>query len=243
MTNLRDVLSAIFADARDPPPPLPQRLCVAAAADLGVTGVGMALMSQRGHEDVVAATDGEARTLEDLQFTLGEGPCIDASTGGRPILEPDLARTASRRWPGFGPAVLETRVAALFAFPLQIRGIRLGVLDLYRDVPGRLLEAEVTAALVYSDAAVIVLLHLQSEMGAHDGLHPELADAAGNRPDVHQATGMVSVQAGVSPAEALLLPRAHAFAHKRPILDVARDVVERKIRIDLDTRDNDGQRW
>ena len=164
MTTVSDILSAIFADGADgadaadgveSPPSLTQRLCVAAAAGLGVTGVGMALMSGKGHEGLVGATDGAARAMEELQFTLGEGPCMDASGGGRSVFQPDLARTAPARWPGFGPAVLEAGIAAIFAFPLQVGGIRLGVLDLYRDTPGVLDDAEVTAALAYADAAVL----------------------------------------------------------------------------------------
>ena len=248
MTTVSDILSSIFADGADgadgtdgvepSPPSLTQRLCVAAAAGLGVTGVGMALMSGKGHEGLVGATDGAARAMEELQFTLGEGPCLDASGGGRPVFQPDLARTASARWPGFGPAVLEAGIAAIFAFPLQVGGIRLGVLDLYRDTPGVLDDAEVTAALVYADAAVLLLLHLQ-QMSPGEGLEPHLADSVSVRSEVHQATGMISMQAATGLTEALLLLRAHAFANERPILDVARDVVLRRIRFDVVRRDND----
>lgn len=230
MTTVRDILSTLFFDAPDRPPPLLERLCSAAASGLNVTGVGMAMMTDRGHEGVVGATDGAARTMEDLQFTLGEGPCLDASGQGRPVLQPDLAQTAPVLWPGFGPAVLDAGIAAIFAFPLQVGGIRLGVLDLYRDTPGTLDEAEVRVALTYADAAAVLLLHLQSQMEPGEGLHPQLADGMSSRPEVHQATGMISVQAAVGLTEALLLLRAHAFAHDRPVIDVARDVVRRTLR-------------
>ena len=211
---------------------LPELLCEMCARVLPVTGVGLALMSAAGHEGVVAATDGSARVMEDLQFTLGEGPCLDASSQGVPVLQPDLARTAPARWPAFGPGVLEAGMAAIFAFPLQVGGIRLGALDLYRDVAGGLDSPQLFDALVFADAAVVLILHLQNRTEPGEGLHPQLSDPLGNRTEIHQATGMIAVQAAVGLAEALLLLRAHAFSAGRTSLEVARDVVGRRLRID-----------
>lgn len=218
---------------------LPEFLCARCSDHLGVSGVGMALMSEAGHEGVVGATDGTARTMEELQFALGEGPCIDSSHEGRPVLQPQLSRTAPARWPGFGPAVLDAGIAAIFAFPLQVGGIRLGVLDLYRDTSGNLADSELRDALVYADAAVVVLLHLQGRMEPGQGLHPQLAESVGRRLEVHQATGMIAVQAAVGLTEALLLLRAHAFAIDRSILTVALDVVQRRLRFDAERGHNE----
>ncbi len=237
MVTVTEILSSIM-DGNPGPTTLPELLCAKCSSHLEVTGVGMALMSDAGHQGVVGATDGTARVMEDLQFTLGEGPCIDSSTEGRPVLQPDLAMTAMTRWPAFGPAVMDAGVAAIFAFPLQVGGIKLGVLDLYRDTTGNLGAAAFTDALVYADAAVVLLLHLQEQMKPGDGLHPQLAHSVGNRSEVHQATGMISVQAAVGLTEALLLMRAHAFAVDRSILKIAMDVVNRRLRFDLDRDDN-----
>lgn len=209
---------------------LPELLCKACADALPVSGVGMALMTDGGHKGAIAATDGPARLMEDLQFTLGEGPCVDASREGRPVLQPDLARTASARWPGFGPPVLDAGIAAIFAFPLQVGGIRLGVLDIYRSTAGNLDDEQLAHALAFADAAVVILVHLQSQTAPGEGTHPHLTDTFGSRPELHQATGMISVQALVGLTEALLLLRAHAFSAERSILDVARDVVSRRLR-------------
>ena len=216
---------------------LPELLCRRCVDALPVSGVGMALMTDGDHQGVVAATDRPSRAMEDLQFALGEGPCLDASREGRPVLLPDLAGSAGR-WPGFVPAVLSAGIAAVFALPLQVGGIRLGVLDLYRETPGSLSDGDLALALMYADAATVVLLHLQSQMPAGDGLHPQLVDSWGNRPEIHHATGIITVQAGVELADALLLLRTRAFVAGRPILDVARDVVARRLRFDLNPNNN-----
>lgn len=211
---------------------LPQMLSEACAAALPVTGVGIALMSVRGPEGLVAATNETARILEDLQFSLGEGPCVDASNFGRPVLAPLMRHTGPARWPGLGPAALDAGVEAVFAFPLQVGAVRLGAMDLYRDAPGELSLDALAHALLFAGAAVQVLLHLQDQMPAGEGLHPDLLAPERDRREVHQATGMVSVQAGVALADALLLLRARAYSEDRSILAVASDVLSRTLRFD-----------
>ena len=203
---------------------VPQRLVTACARALPVTGVGMVLMTEDGPAGTVAVTDGPAAKLEDLQFTLGEGPCVDASRTGRPVLQPDLVATGPSRWPGFTGGALDAGVRAVFAFPLRIGGIRLGVLDLYRDRSGVLSDEELAEALSFADAATTVLLQLQSTdpfTGGPLGGIPVVEDRA----EVHQATGMVSVQAGVPLGQALALLQARAFATGQPISALGRDVV------------------
>jgi len=206
----------------------PHRLVMACARALPVTGVGLALMSDHGPVGTVAITDGVAGTMEDLQFTLGEGPCVECSTTGRPILQPDLARTGPGRWPGFSAGALEAGILAIFAFPLRMGGIRLGVLDLYRDRAGELSDSELTEALSFADAATAMLIHLQEDAVLDESGVGAIA-VLEDRAEVHQATGMVSVQAGVGMAEALVRLRARAYSSDRPILELAREVLDHKV--------------
>ncbi len=217
--RVAEILRAAWAESPDGTG-LPASLTAACVRALPVSGVGMALMTDEGPAGIIAATDGAAMELEELQFTLGEGPCVDASQTGRPVLQPDFARTAPQRWPVFAVGALEAGVRALFAFPLRVGAIRLGVLDLYRNRVGPLSADDLTEALSFADAATLVLLNAQAG-------YPVLVPVAvlDDRAEVHQATGVVSVQAGVGLAEALLLLRARAFADQRPIGDLARDVL------------------
>ncbi len=213
---------------------LPGRLVAMCAASVPVTGAGIIVMTDSGPGAMLASTDGPARTMEELQFSLGEGPCVDASRSGRPVLAPDLARTGVTRWPGFAAGALGVGVRAVFAFPLQIGGIRVGVLDLYRDVEGELDDRALAQSLVFADAATSVLLHLQArtdQTGGSDGDRTQLGLVAmvEDRAEVHQATGMISVQAALGLGDALVLLRAHAYAAERPILNVARDVITRDL--------------
>jgi hypothetical protein len=189
-------------------------------------------MTDDGSAGTVAATDGASRQLEELQFTLGQGPCVDAFRTGRPVLAPDLSRTAPRLWPAFADEAERAGLRAAFAFPLRMGGIRLGVLDLYRDTPGLLLPKELTDALAFADAATALLLRLQSGNAGAE-LPLDLAHAVDDRAEVHQATGVVSVHAGVSLAAALVMLRARAYAEQRPIRELALDVLHGLVRLDL----------
>jgi hypothetical protein len=136
------------------------------------------------------------------------------------VLQPDLAATGPARWPAFSAGALDAGLRAVFALPLLIGTVRLGSLALYREGAGSLSDPAFAEALTFADVATAVLLHLQA------GLPGEPIRLVEDRAEVHQASGMVSVRAGVSLAQALLLLRARAFASDRPISAVARDVLD-----------------
>ncbi|NEA34435.1 GAF domain-containing protein [Streptomyces sp. SID13031] len=225
--RIRQILAEVMVGDQDR---FPERLCQVCADRLPISGAGLAFMTSAGHEGTIMATDGAAAVLEDLQQVLGEGPCVDAFRDGRPVLQPDLATTGFSRWPGFAEGALQAGVAAVFAFPLQVGAIRVGVLDLYRDSPGGLDSPQLSEALAFTEAAVTVLLHLQGKTPPGQLMHPRLAEVAESRREIHQATGMITIQAAVGLAEALLLLQAHAFGSERPLLEVAKDVVARRLR-------------
>ena len=213
---------------------LPRTVAVRAAAALGVDGICAGLGT--GSSGTVLAWGQEAVSagLEDLQFTLGQGPGPEAVAGGAPVLVPDLA-AAQARWPQLVPAALGLGVRAIFALPLRIGAISVGALVAHRGTPGRLAEGEFADASALADAVTVMLVHQQNAGADPDGRpgngpQPGWARPATYRAQVHQATGMISAQLGVSLAEALVRLRAHAYAEDRLIAEVAAEVVARRLR-------------
>lgn len=229
-----DILAKLIVSSATNAVSLPEALCASCASDLPMTGAAMVLQSSAGLDRVVAAAGGLAVTVEELQFELGEGPGVDALQQDGPVLRSDL-QSAVGRWPMFAPAAMAVGVHAAFAFPLQVGGIHLGVLDLYRDMPGGLFDGILAEALAYAEAATAVLLHLQALSHPSGGLHPQLTGFTADRAEIHQATGMISAQAGVSLVEALLLLRARSYSMNRTMLSVSRDVLGRRLRFDPDS--------
>lgn len=209
-------------------------VCRAVVSWLPMTGAAITLMTGRGVQEPVCATDVVASRLHDLQFDLGEGPCVDSFETGRPTLVADIADPADARWPVFAAAAGETGARGMYVFPLSVGHARLGVLDCYRDEPGSLDDDELSGALRSVDAAVWVLLdHAEPRDGGHTGW-VWFDGSPLSRAGVHQATGMLSVQAGVSLATALARLRAAAFTSGRSLDDLAADVVARRRRMKPD---------
>jgi hypothetical protein len=214
------------------------RVCEVCASVAGMTGAGIMLMSDGVAEGDVCTTNDVSALIEELQYTLGEGPCVDAYRLDRPVLEPDLGDPLTPRWLAFTPPAIEAGVRAIFGFPLQVGSIRLGALNLYRDRPGPLSDEQYADALVLAGVAARSVLAMQAQ--APPGmLAAELDEGANFRFVVHQAAGMVSAQLGVSVGEALLRLRAYAFANERLLTVVAGAVVDRRLRFDDHTADAD----
>jgi hypothetical protein len=216
-----------------------RRICGAATLTLSATVVAVSVLATGGARGVSAISGTGDRRLEELQFLLGEGPCVDALATRRPVLVPDLIDGAAARWPAYAPAAYECGARAVFAFPLQIGAARLGLFDVFREEPGQLSTLEISHALTYADIAVNALLDAQDE--AVDGATPDdmvtgladgLADEVELGAELFQAQGMVMVQLGVGLAEAMARIRAYTFAENRRLHDVARDIVDRRIRFD-----------
>jgi GAF domain-containing protein len=208
-----------------------RRLCTVCAEVTGMTGAGIMLMSDDVSRGSVCATDPVSELIEQLQYELGEGPCIDASNLGRPVLEPDLARPSMPRWLAFTAPALAAGALAVFGFPLRIGAVRLGALNLYRDRTGPMDDEQHADALVMADVAARAILLLQADAPPGE-IAAELEAGADFEYVVHQASGMVAAQLGVTVGVALVRLRAHAFGNGRPLADVARDVVGRRLRFD-----------
>lgn len=210
----------------------------AAAEALGVDGVSAGVGT--GPLGVVLAWGREkvSVALDDAQFTMGQGPGLDAVAAGTCVLVPELAGAASR-WPGFVPAAQDLGVHAIFVFPLRIGAISVGVLTAHRASPGPLAGGQLADALALAEAVTVLLLHREppdagrGEAQAEGSVpRPGWAQPPTHRAEVHQATGMISVQLEVSLAEALARLRAHAYGNDRPIAEVAADVVARRLRFE-----------
>jgi hypothetical protein len=194
-----------------------------------MSGAGIMLMSGDVPGGSVCTTNEVSALIEELQYTLGEGPCVDAYNSDRPILEPDLADPGTPRWLAFTPPAVEAGARAVFGFPLQVGAVRLGALNLYRDRPGPLSSDQYADSLVLAGVAARAMLAMQAQ--APPGmLGAELEEGANFRLVVHQAAGMVAVQLGVRVGEALVRLRAYAFGNDRLLTEVAEEVVGRRLR-------------
>jgi len=205
-----------------------------------VSGVSVSTIGTLLGTETLSATDDLIAHVDELQFDLSEGPCWDALAIRGPILEPDLRRNPQHSWPAFTKAVLDEEVAAIFAFPLLVGPLKIGAIDMYRTEPGQLSpeqrEQTVTLAEIVS-RHVLRRAMLVSGREADEGKETPFS-----RRLVHQATGFVIAQLGISPEDALLLIQGQAFADGRSVHDVAGDIVSRRLRFSVEGNRIEDQR-
>lgn len=232
--DLRAALAAVLTSgARGPA--AADRLCAACLPLLGVDAAAISLIDDGQSRGTFGASDAGARALDALQFTCGEGPCLEATHTTAPVMIPDLQSPHEQRWPAFRDAAERAGVRAVFAIPVRVGRIGLGALDLFRSVPGPLSFTQVTDAALIADAGAQILLDLVDDGG--DGaaraapLEQWAQVASLARIDVYQATGMIMAQLEVSPVDALVRLRAYAFAHELSASEVAQLVISRRLRL------------
>lgn len=209
-------------------------LCEPFLRVLDLPGAAVSTLGDPFGTETVCASDDQAAWRDEIQIDLGEGPCWQALEQHRAVIEPDLENSTSTSWPLALGALQETGLGAVFAFPLVVAGIDVGAIDLYSDVPTVLTDRQIADATMLSMVLARQVFHRAVE-ALEQGAAGRGASDDYSRREVHQATGMVLAQLHSTPGEALLVLRGHAFASGRTVLDVASDVIAR--RLDFSTID------
>lgn len=192
-----------------------------------MSGAAVSTLGRFLGSETVSASNDQAAKVDELQLDLGEGPCWDSVESGRPVLEPDIRNRPRGNWPAFAEAIRDERVGSLFAFPLAIGAMRIGALDLYNESPGELPAEQARQAGALADAISRHVLrravHLAGNLEAE-------GETRHSRRTIHQATGFVIAQLGISPADAHALIQGQALAEQRSMNDIAGDIVARRLR-------------
>ena len=225
------ILRVAEAFAAQPPGPPEVRMCAAAAKLLDAAGVGVSLGASDDLADsglqTVCTTDG-GRDGEALQFDLGEGPSYSAHRTGRPVQVPDLELDGT--WPAFSEGAAGIGLRAVFAFPLRSGSVGLGAMTLYQHVAGELTSEQYADALVFSRFALNLFTSLQAGRPP-DELDSVFTDSLSNSVEVHQASGVVSVQLAIPVAAALALLRAHAFTEGSTLAEMATQIIDHRLKL------------
>jgi hypothetical protein len=214
------------------------QLCEVAIRELQMSGAVVSLMtpvrSAREQPGTIAAASSEqARSVDELEFSIGEGPGRDAFTGFRPVLTPDLER-AFDRWPGYVPAAIAAGVRATFAFPMLIGAARFGVFHLHCSRVRILTDHDTATSLILTELSTEIVLDTYAPFGDHTSVDVPSLGPDDHRGEIYQAQGMVMIALGVSLREALSRMRAHAFATNQELAAVAADILAGRTHLEPD---------
>ena len=224
------------------------RLCVACVKFLAVDGASLSLMHDGSTRGTFGSSGRMSRRLDELLFTFGQGPCLDAVSSGAAVLVTDVADPAEQRWPAFAEALLNDGVHGVFALPVAIEGQPVGALDLFRRrrVPltgDGLAGAQFAAGLAARPLLDLMTLNVDWEDAANGGRDGWEHLAPLERVEVYQATGMIVEAWQVTAEDALLRLRAYAFTHGMTASETAWAIVDRRLLMgseDWQHRDTDG---
>jgi hypothetical protein len=214
------------------------RLCEACVVLFGIDAAAISLVFDGASSGTLGSSGAPARMYDELQFTLGEGPCLESVKRRIPILVVDLADPDEARWPAYGPAMLAHEIRGVSAIPIIVAGEFVGALDFFRAQPGQLSREELVGAVAAAELAgipILDLLDVDLQAAVSDPRSSAWAELNMlSRAEVSQATGMLVAQLAVEPAEALVRLRAHAYTTGRSVTDVARDILERRLKLEAD---------
>ena len=178
----------------------------------------------RHHTGPMCSSNELTRQLEEIQYSLGEGPCHDAYRSGDPSGSGDLRSTDQPQWPTYTASALAAGACAVFAYPLGQRGAHIGAMTIYQDRVGPLTHDQAENSRVLADVYAEAILSVQADEDS-DLLASALQGDGSHRAEVHQASGVVAVQLGIPVGEALDRIRAFGYATDRPLSDIASEIV------------------
>ena len=165
----------------------------------GAQGVGVTLL-EAGRADTVVSSADFVRAVEDVQYSLMEGPCVTAAAERRTVRSGLLEQDS--QWPRFGPGVAHLGVRSVLSLPLLVGDLVVGAMNVYsheQDVFGE--DAQVVGELFAAPAAVAVRNALVLEQARR--LTEQLRTALSSRATIDQAIGILMARRGVTAAEAL----------------------------------------
>lgn len=206
-----------------------QTLVLSSVELLDVDAAGILLADRNDDLELVASTSEASRLVEMIQISAEEGPCVDSFRLGVPVVVPDITADAAR-WPRFAALAAQQGFNSVFAVPLRLRKMTIGTLNLFRVTTSTLDDYETRAAQAMADVATIGILH-ERTLRASDAAREQLEHALQSRVTIEQAKGVIAFTSSVSVEEAFDRLRNHARRTRRPLAEVARDVVERRLTV------------
>jgi len=210
-------------------------LCAMAAEFMELDGAGIALLTDGEDLTSLCTSNRSAGDLMDLEITLGEGPTVDASRGDANE-DINLLVATDSVWSTYRPEAVALGARAVFGYPVRLGAIRFGALSLFRNSPGPLQSGQSSDAYLLASVIGRAILAIQAG-GSSTGLVGELNGASMLDFRVHQAAGMLAVQASMSVKNALVFLRAHAFGIGCQLSDLAERVVSRTTRFAPETQE------
>jgi GAF domain-containing protein len=204
-------------------------LIVASAAEAipASAGAGVSLIDEEGGRTTAAASDEVVREADDLQYELGEGPCLSAWSRRAVVRVDDLA--ADGRWPRWGPAAAELGMRAALSAPLFARNSCLGALKVYAGTPGGFSGRDERLLTLFAGQAGVLVANMQSYDDARR-ISEQFKGVLRDRDVINIAKGALMQREHISEEAAFDMLVGLAESSRQDTADVAMAVLHQALR-------------
>lgn len=200
-------------------PGLPRSLAADCARLLGVSDATISFVGASDQVTLCTSSD-DARTLEEWEFTLQEGPCFDAG-GTSTSKTGETAPSNTNPWPQLSAKAHAMGYQSIAGVPLRAGGTTFATLNLQVRHGTITPETLADADQIAKELASLLVGSLSQQ--------PASLDQPAEHDTFHQATGMVMRQMEIDAESAAEVLRAHAWSRDRLLMDIASEVVERTL--------------
>ena len=192
----------------------------------GADGAGLTLL-EKDRADIIVKSVEFVRQIDDIQYGLGEGPCISAAREGATMRSGSLG--GDRRWPRFGPRASRLGVHSVLSLPLLTPGGVVGAMNVYAHARDAFDERAEKLGEIFAGPAAITV-HNAQILAQTARLATQLQAALTTRPIIDQAIGILRARSGITAAEAFDRLRHLSQTEHTKLADLAEQIVEEAVR-------------
>ena len=195
---------------------------MAVVAIPGADGAGLTLL-EPDRDDVIVKSADFVRQIDDIQYSLGQGPCISAAATGVTMRSGSLG--GDSRWPRFGPRAGRLGVHSVLSLPLRTPAGVVGAMNVYAHAKDAFDARSEELGELFAIPAAISVLNAQI-LAQSQRLATQLQAALSSRPMIDQAIGILRSRSGETAAEAFNRLRVLSQTEHRKLLEVATTIVD-----------------
>ncbi len=192
----------------------------------GAEGAGLTLLEADRPQTVVATAD-FVRRVDDIQYGLGEGPCVSAVAERQTVSSGNLG--GEPQWPRFGPRVGRLGVHSALSLPLMISDRVLGALNVYARPKDTFDAHAIALGQAFAGPAAVSVSNAQM-LAQAERLIVQLQEALTSRAEIDQALGVLMSRSGLSAGEAFDRLRSMSQARSKKLSEVARELLGEAVR-------------
>lgn len=192
----------------------------------GADGAGLTLLED-DRSNTIVATAVFVSEIDDIQYTLGEGPCVSAAAEAVTVMSGSLGGDA--RWPRFGGRVARLGVHSVVSLPLITSDGVVGAMNVYARAKNIFDERAAELGEIFALPAAVAVQNAQV-LAQTRRLAERLQVALDTRGVIDRAVGIMMSRSGGTEREALERLRALSQQEHRKLTEVARNMVEEAVR-------------